>query len=762
MYLVHWILLFGIFVFANYKTLGLYFWHDDFSSFYGPIVGQCIHGWPYYAFCTVFDWLVKVLGYTPFPYFLLGNILAFSSIILFYLFTQKLFNNKQAALGISGLLASSYIASGVFLEAWDPIASYVTLSGLFASLILCLGAISKKFHLKMFVLSVIVLLFSISIFSFRAATNFVPFIATILLFANKKILLRNKLVLSAGVLVLSILVFSVLPLKILRQPLDSFWPSLNFFSLIINSNKQIFFFQTISSFVFPDFLHSLIPQNLLKNFQVFLGFLISAAFLIYTFSRRKEEFIKIRIFAIIWILALFFPYWLRNNFYLNSTHRYILWLLPGILIVWGTFFKKRAWLLFTFLVIILNIFQVNKFYKVHLEKSKQRQSFYKELHAYLPNLPEGSVLFFAYPPNIKPTVDDFFRVGFTPPESALGTEFAVDYHTIKLITDSDIFRRYLNENPSKETSLYTFFYDGQTLVNTTSETKSLIRKTLPLNSNANDPGFPIPGYLNLTMAASLEDIPLPFKQDCPACSEISNPSYYLEYLSATQKIKSLTQIEARDSFEETTDESMLDSNKGTYWLFNRQFWHQGQRPQINLVLEKPYELAGLILFNNYQAGVPNEIEILIDGKVVPTNLESFIGGIKVVFEKQMAQKITVGIVKTQGNDSPFINEIDLIPNGFGEVNPLLADEIRNFPLRKIENGTQLSQLKEYLKGGTQACLRWTNEYGKGEEKFLFFIDNKFHNYQIPIPALRGKKTSFEVSCLNLPIKINRASINASF
>ncbi|MBI4157671.1 hypothetical protein HY502_02385, partial [Candidatus Woesebacteria bacterium] len=714
MRLIHFILLFGIYSLANFQTLGFYFWHDDFSSFYGPLLNQCIHGWPYYGFCTVFDWLVKAIGYTPFPYFLIGNVLGFTSVVLFYFFVQSLFENKKVALGAAGLLASSYIASGVFLEAWDPIASYTTLAGLFASLIICVKAISKKFSPRLFGLAVAALSLSLSIFNFRAATNFIPFIMLLLLFTNKKISLKSRLVLSTGVLLLSVFFLFALPLKILRQPLDSFWPSINLWKVLTSPDKISYLFQTLSSFIFPDYLHFLVPPGVLKSIQTFLGVFLSVFFLLYSLLNRKDKFTKIRSFAVIWVLALFIPYWMRNNFYLNSTHRYILWLLPGVLIAWATFFQKRIWWPITIAVIAINVFQVHKFYGAHLQKSKQRQNFYTELHKSLPTLPEGSVLFFAYPPNIKATLDDFFRVGFTPPESALGTEFRVNYQTIDLITEDEAFRRFFAQNPSKANSLYSFFYDGGSLVNTTAETKNLIGKTFPLDLALRDLSFPVPGYLNLTVTASLPKISLPYEQDCPACSEIPERGRYLKYLTASRKLKTAAEVKAEEAFENTVDQAMLDDNKKTYWLFNRRLWHQGDLPQVVLTFTRPYELSGINLFSSYASGLPTEAEILIDGKKVPNRAEAFTGGTRILFKEQKVEEIIIRVFKTQGGDSAFINELDFIPGGFDDINPVLADEVREFPIKKIKTQVELSELREYLENGTKACLRWLNKYGQKE------------------------------------------------
>ncbi|MBI4157803.1 hypothetical protein HY502_03065, partial [Candidatus Woesebacteria bacterium] len=152
----------------------------------------------------------------------------------------------------------------------------------------------------------------------------------------------------------------------------------------------------------------------------------------------------------------------------------------------------------------------------------------------------------------------------------------------------------------------------------------------------------------------------------------------------------------------------------------------------------------------------------IDGKKVPNRAEAFTGGTRILFKEQKVEEIIIRVLKTQGGDSAFINELDFIPAGFDDINPVLADEVREFPIKKIKTQVELSELREYLENGTKACLRWLNKYGQKEKEFFLSVDGIPHRYKIPIPALGTKNTNFVISCTNFPVDITPIFGSVSF
>lgn len=764
------IILLGIvLLISNYKTLGFYFWHDDFSSFYGPQVHQCIHGWPYYNFCTIFVWLFKIFGYKPFPYFLLGNILEFSSIIIFYFLLIKILKKPVVSLLLSGLLASSYVAAGIFLEAWDPLISYSVLATLFLSLILYFDAIKNGLNKKLFILSTIIFLISISLFNFRSVTNFAPVILLIIIFANK-IKIGKRIFLCILIIILFALVFYLIPVKLLHLPIDSFenYPD-SFFKI----NKITYFLQTISSFIFTDFIQTVLATFLrikeIDSIKTITGFIATSGFIIYSFVDKKDKHLtKLRVFAVIWTITMFAPYWIRNDFSLNTTHRYILWMYPGILIAWGSLYKFKLWIPVTLIFILINIFAVNSFYGDFLGKSKERENFFYQLHTLLPKVYEGSILYFDFQPNVQQSGDDFFRVGFTPPESALGAEYAVDYKKIKLITQSQDLEKLLSELNFPIKSFYSFFYNGK-LTNTTLDSRSLIASLKSNNQhqfNFKNYKPVIPIKLKIQIISSQTPVTFPLKVTCDKCKPLDISDKELQKIFNFLKSQStIDHLTTSDIGEKSDIKYINDNSVDTYWIGNRQLWYRGEKPFIDITVPKKTDIDGLIIYSSSKSHIPTEFTIEENGNKVDSSVAKWLNGQKIIFSKRInvGNHLKITINKTDGGDVPIISELKLLPAaGFKDIDLEKSDNVRESQASFVITKTNYKAFTDFLSSGVTACLSYKSQsYGNGQTEFKLFIDNKVHNYEINIPSLGIESPVLSVSCLPYEVKtiINKTTLS---
>ncbi len=761
-----------ILIISNRLTLNFYFWHDDFSSFYGPQVNQCIHGWPYYSFCSIFDWLVKFFGYTPFPYFLIGNILSFCSVIAFYIFVSKLLNNSKVAFYLSGLLASSYIGAGIFLEAWDPLVSYSTLSTLLLSLIVYLAAIKNEFNAQLFILATIIFLISISLFNFRSATSFVPVIALIFIYASK-IQLKKKFVLVFLTLFLFFLVFYFIPVKVIRLPLDSFSPEINL-SSYFNLNKLKYFFQTISAFFLLDFFQTklvgLISSQKIEIIKTSVGFVLSIGFIIHTFLHKKDKgMTKLRIFSLIWVVFMFLPFWLRNDFSLNTTHRYILWMYPGVLLAWATFYKYRYWIPVTLIFLVINIVAVNFFYQDFLNKSVLRELFYRQLHTLLPEVKEGSVLYFDFQPKMRSQANDYFRVGFTPPQSAIGTEYRVDYNKITLLTKSEDLEKLLSKPDLNLVSLHSFYYADGKLADTTNISRSTIT-SLKLKQKVSidylDNGtthFKLNGYQSvlpttLEFQITTTQLPfnLPYEVKCPQCSPLDTSSGELQRIFKFLEIQSdIDNLVVSTSGENTHSKYIIDNFDATYWIGDRSLWYKDNKPYLDFPLNYGSSIDGLVIYSKSSRHIPIDFLIEVDSIKKDFSAKRWTNGTKIEFDSKIkGNNLKITILKTDGGDVPVINELRLLPAGFKDINLEKSDRVRESSASFLVTKANYQSFVNFLSSGVNACLEYQSKsYDNGHLKFKLYADGILHSYTVKLPSLGIENPEFSIGCLPYPIKV---------
>lgn len=641
-----------------------YFWHDDFSTFYGPRTGQCIFDWPYLQFCPVFNFLLKVFGYNPFPYFVIGIILAGFTVVMFYLLMKEFFDKKTAF--FSTLIYSTfYIGAGVFQEAYDPIISFPALSLLFLSMILI--------HKNKFIAGLGVFALSVLSFSARAGSHFFPLMALIALFVKRSLSKKIILLFLEGVTFFVTFFFS---------PVSSsnFFASSKFDIL----GKAKLFLQTSGSLILTDEMN--LKDIDLWRTIIALGLYVIC--IIFIFKDRN----KFLLFALIWVFTMYLPYGLRADFRLVTTHRYLVFVIPGVLMAWAAFSKYKYWTFVSLMVFgVYSIFSYG-FLRGHLRISNLRRSFYNQLHALVPKLSGDETLYFDAPNALKNQMNDFFRVGYTPSESALGSEYGIISDKLKLVTDGEVLARNIPKN------LLMFYYDGKSLIKT-NITDYLFTKSISLS-------------VNLTPLVSKCD-------SCNYSTEELVKAY--KYIELSRLLKKQVRIEVSSSGEDTIIKDAIDGDESTYWIGKRQEWVIKNNIFLKLRFDTPVNLKAINFITNSSGHKPTKIE----------------------FKPGLALEFNVRIFATDGQDVPVINEINFIPQGFEDVNFELVDKIVNSELLLVRNNEENQALVSYLMSGIKVCLQWS-----GSQKDLIIIpDGRVHTYTIDLPAVGPNITKFTIGCL---------------
>lgn len=778
-----------------FKTLGFYFWHDDFSILYGARIGECILKWPYTSSCTIFAFLDKFFNYSPTACFLLGAILAILTSVAFYFFLKEFFPERVAFL-VALVFSTGYIGGGAFLEvANSSTTSFLSLGSLFIALTLFARAFKEKLRIRLFLAALLV--FSLSLVVLRARSMmYLPLALVIVFFFSEKSAFSQRLKLIFVITLTFMLVYFVLPLG------ADFWQTIEGligFGVSSQANlgsKINYFFQTVSSFILTDFLQvkflAQIKQENLEKLRIFLGLLATIVFLWFLLLDRKEkQNTKIRLLALVWVILLYLPYGLRTDWRLESTSRYILFAYPGVLLAWASFYRGRLWPLMTVILVILGIFQSNWFFKPHLEANWQRADFYSQLHQQLKEISQGAILFFDFPQKVRHQANDFFRAGYRPSESALGAEFKADYSLFKLIAESPLLARKIKMGEVEVEKLFTFYYDGAKLLDTTQDSRKLLAgsggQTVAVNKvtkmqffydqkfdkwsgKKEELGFSIDGLIpllpfrmRLRIKASVPSFPLPYTQGCVECHNGENQEIILRYLSEARRLKKMVKAEASISGEETFPGSLVDNNRETYWVGNRQAWFKGEKPKIHLSFEGKKQVVGVVIYSSFESRIPTRLAVKINNQPVEHSAGNWPGGTKLLFDPTAVQRLEIQFLETKGGDVPMIDEVEVIPPGYEEINLVLAEKIKKAPAANIGNEKEKLALINYLASGANACVIWeSSQYGQGTEPFHLMADDQTHLYEIDLPSMGMGQPVFRLGCLDYPVNVRILGAQVSF
>jgi hypothetical protein len=751
--------------FSVYKTLWFYFWHDDFSVLYVPRVGECIFKWPYQSYCTIFVNLDKLFNYSAVLYFLLGVVLFVFCVLQFYKLCQY-FLPKSSSFLTGAIFATGFIGSGVFLESYSSITTFASL-GMF---LFSLNFLVKKSFIS-FILSFIV---SILVLQARSISYIVPPIFLILAEGKFK---KSKIA-KIAIVIIAFLIAYQLPLS----------DSSGVMQLLAETNYMLEIEDFLATFgkVIAFFLSTTDLGTYKFVALVFFSLVAASAFR----KLLQKGSIKLELFSLVWICVMYGPYGLRSDGAMEATHRYLVFVMPGIVLLWSTFARYKLWKVVSILWTIVAFLSIQQYLAPHLKASSERREFYSRLHSFIPNLKKDSVLYFDFS-QLNVSAADFLRVGFTPSESAIGTEYKMNYKDISLLTDSSQMRHYLASNELKTDNFYSFYYGGQGLIDTTDLSKSIINggvkqqkvnvvtksefifdeskskwtgSTKDLQSKVTF-AAPVPMKLRIDLQAKLLKVSYPYSHFCTNCIQFDNSvRESLNYLAESRKIKEIASVVTTQSGEDTLSEYLIDKNNATYWLANRQLWFRNEveKATIKVQFNQSISLDGFWFTTDTNKRSPVEFELISKGQKLEYQVVKESELTKVVFATRNTNNLTIKILKTESGDSPKINELFFIPQGFAQADFKTANLLRENPAAYIGSDVGYSYLLDYVSTGTQACVKWQAGDENGEVPFLLNIDGKLHSYELDLPSSGTEKMSISIGCLNYPVEVNLSKVSTYF
>lgn len=616
-----------------------------------------------------------------------------------------MFLPRKSSFITAAIFATGSIGSGVFLESYSSITSFASLGTLLFALFFLVNYLREN-KLLNFLIFLLCFVVSALVLQARSISYIIPPLVLFLLESKK---ITKKLIIK---IVITLTVFFLA----FQMPLQS---NEGLFSLLFVTNysqKLADFIKTLDSI-----LH--LPSMIL----------IAIIGIYVWFNKKDKNILKLAIISTFWIVSMYMPYALRSDGALESTHRYLIFIVPGLIMLWSVLHKFKVWKLLSVVFIIVSIVFVNNYFSVYQEMSVRRRNFYQKLHQYVPNLKSDSVLYFDFAPDYRMDTD-FLRVGYTPAESAVGTEFGIDYKSIKVFTQSQLVSEYIQKTQISYDKLFVFSYDKNGLNNLSDQTLDNITV--------------LPAKFNMMLAADLEQVNI--QKESPR-----DYSKEFEFLGMARAFKLGANAKASSNGEGTEAKWMLDSDPETYWLANRQDWFDNSKskPVVSFEFNTPRSLNGF--WFNVSNRSPSKIELLINGEKTNFDQKLSDGRLTTTFTKQIVTDFQINILETQSGDSPILYEIEFVPSILENVDLSVLSELEKNPLNFVKSQQSLNALSKYAESGIPACLQWqTSDFGSGEVPFVLFVDSSTHNYSIDLPSMGGRSPQFKIGCTNLPIKLS--------
>lgn len=782
-------------------------------------LGAGIKGAGAYRYVAVpFAFLYPTFGlYAP-GYFIIGLLLYFiASISVFYL-AREIFDNRLKAFLTALVFSSGYIGADSIYGLTNSYQTSWVIILINLSLIYYLKSFKIK-YIGFYILSVFLFLLSLETGFIRAHGFFLIIVSSSVLVLGKwsiKRILEIIFKLSPFFLIFKNYYLNSTSASVgnsqITKSLTSgdyhyfYNPLITLLNVIIPTSF-INFGRSSIKFLLDKQITPVKFQLSVLIILILIFILILAALYIKKYLNQKSSFdLRIIIFAIGVIIGSFIGvfYIGAAATYLESTHRYLSTTLVGLSFFWvaalsiiySKSITKNLNLSASITVICLIYLVLGNIYaweSIQLRTDPQKQ-FFTQLKKEIPQISAKTFinLDVSNKNNSNGKFGNIFGAGSVGGSTEITMHYpGVDRYTVvTTVSDFQDFVRKFKKDNGNIDNTYWFFFENNNLENRTNEFRDIIRygKTSKLNFNNDistetklieknneltlentklDLQFPtrLPGLTDGILKFNLKIIPAETRQLSQSKNE---DQIYLEYLLSKSEIKKSSKAKVLNQFQNYTAENMFDSKPETSWMADRGQWHNLTNGATNdiqfieVVLDAPISLGGILFTNGHSIRTPTKYKILIrennNWRAIKT-----IGGSasresnEIWFDKLdpvITSEIRIEILDSSSHDAPQISEIELVDSKFAHLDFKKAAEIELDPAKLLTQNSNSKLVEEYFgKNGKLSFLYKSNkdnDFNVPPINFSVKGLNETYSYEIPIPANGINLTNAKFFNLNYP------------
>lgn len=813
---------------------------EENAGFLGP--GPLGEG-PYKYSATPYIPIYYFFGYNTVAYYGLAFVLYFLASVSVYLVFSKVVNKTAGR--VSGFLfATGYIASDGFFRLYNTVTTSFTV--ILASLIFyCYWKFYQSGKLKWYLFSLPLFLAAIEFGQSR--THYL--IGVVVLF-ELVFLTFKKPLRSLFFSVLRLSPFVLVFYRYFLQNADSRSGQINQFITGILRGE---FFQsfglltTLTNMVIPDWLtnFSLLRPSLLilsslfwkiggKIFRspmldvseqsrilILLGCSLIFVIFVLAWAIKDIEKKKIFIFLSLWMLVNIVAYsaYMPLITY-ESIHRYLAHsFLPlvGILGLLAIIVKKRK-LRSAILAIILlwGVGNLSSAYTLQKniisDRSIPSRSFYQQLRSAVPQITKGDILYFDVADDARQRFADAITVSQMPDTASLAWKYGVDRYDFKRFVDFDSLAKEIKEKNSSGEEVYTFFYDGNSLINTTEQFRKMLSgdsaafvisaslpKTAEVLTSTTQEGIqvaqgnleigflqPVSGIFPLEVEAEITAKPVDYsKVSCPCFLPEdqamknavlgSNMSSVFDYQRYKNNFYQDAKINTSSQWQERVAQNILDGDSSTVWQADRILWHP-EKVFISVDIGKTEKVNRLVWVNGFANNTPTAYSVLVSKDGVDWQTVKQVSKIEkiedrepqvVEFETAEARFVKMIITETISKDSPAVAEIWVVPAKFSDLEIAEAEKIIKKPFAYLPLANNSLSILNSLNYQGLVKFYWkSNKHDSwmSKEKSLINVtyDGTLRRYKFVVPAGGTEISAIKLVPVTIPGEVTVSNLSGRY
>lgn len=346
--------------------------------------------------------------------------------------------------------------------------------------------------------------------------------------------------------------------------------------------------------------------------------------------------------------------------------------------------------------------------------------------------------------------------------------------TRELLAYGEIFE----VSPSKFSSNTPFTVSGDTF-----STKTLLMESGGKTTGENPrvvisipedtPSF-VPSLITFYMSVTPLPPPLPYEGGERTFSVSSTEkSKIFSYLLSQGSFRKNTVATSASFWKEQEPKFLIDGRLETSWRGHRGFWDEIDRGRsketefLQVDLKEIKRVGKVIWVSAQKPLVPTHYKILtsLDGNgwelakevIRGTNLpEGTV--ISDSFSPKQVRFIKMEILKTFGNDGPEIKEFEVVEEKYKDLDQKSVEQVRDSPFARIENMKDLNDAISFIKQNAILRLYYRSSADSKRDPVKYVdipvkVYDKFHKYQVALPATGISWINFTLDGFNFPVEI---------
>lgn len=457
--------------------------------------------------------------------------------------------------------------------------------------------------------------------------------------------------------------------------------------------------------------------------------------------------------------------------FFGTTHRYFtnaFFFLVGLLGIVYIYFLRRKDVFGKLICLVILlwgatniVYSFSHQHNLLLTRSIPVANFYKQLKTYLPVINKGDILYFDVNDNAQLFFSQAFSVSSMPETTAIAWRYDIDRYDFEMYTDYDELISVLSKDNNKIWQLFTFYYDKDGLVDTTSQTRNLLNKgsgeILPLTPMLLTFRAEIaPDYNKITKLYTSGTADTLLKQKMAAYL-LNRNKYY-----SGVKAKSLSEWKYQEVY------NAVDNNPETSWRGHRIWWHNNKKEYITIDLGKVENINRVIWTNWIKLLTPTSYLISVSEnantwkKVLINNAGTVKKDGEVVVEKfdpNPARYVRFEIYATLSDDSPAISEIEAVETKYSNVDIYKAFAFSQNPFEGALYNEEVRKIAEFAAPFLKITVGWRTNKGNYSIKVLNKgIYSQYQSYSVILKPSGTKLDNLDIGIPEYPFLININSI----